>query len=141
MYRRPFGRGRLLAAGSSIAILIGCLPFLPWYTAGGQEGLPPFPISAFDGSGIVVFLVALATLALVTLPYAAGDRPVSVDRGLSYALLVVLGVAGFLVRVVEFVSRDPHGLRPDLAPGLWIAGVGLVGLARAAFEIGQERGR
>ncbi len=141
MYRRPVGQGRLIAAASAVAILIGCLPFLPWYTAGGQEGLPPFPISAFEGTGLVVFLVALATLALVTLPYASGDRPAGVDRPLSYVLLGVAGAGGFLLRVVEFASRDLRGLSPDLAPGLWIAGVGLIGLARAAFEISQERGR
>ena len=38
--------------------------------------------NAFEGSGILVFLVGVATLALVALPYAVGDRPTG-DRPLA----------------------------------------------------------
>ena len=52
-------------------------------TALGGDGGLPATYNAFDGTGIVVFLAALATLALVALPYAAGDRPMAIDRGLA----------------------------------------------------------
>ena len=135
MYRHPLGRGRWIAAGSAIVILIGCV--LPWYTAGGQVGsLPAVTGNAFEASGILVFLVALATLALVTLPYAAGDRPVSLDRWPPYGVLFVVGLLGLLLRAFDLWGRGVLGL-PDRSPGLWLVGVGLALLARATFEIFQ----
>ena len=108
MYRYPVGRGRWIAAAAGITLLIGCV--LPWYTAGGQVGnLPAVTGNAFESSGILVFLVALATLALVTLPYAAGDRPMGLDRWPPYLILFAVGLVG----------------------------VGLAMLARATFEIFQ----
>ena len=41
----------------------------------------------FADKGIVVFICALAVLALVSLPYAAGDRPLGLDRALSYVIV------------------------------------------------------
>jgi len=139
VHRRPLGRGRLLAAIAAFVILIGCL--LPWYLIGGAlaTGLPAQSINAFEDKGIVVFVCALAILALVTLPYAAGDRPVETDRTLAYTIVTVLAIGAFVWRVIEFVLVDPLGMRPDLAPGLWITAVGLLILARATYEIAQER--
>ena len=135
MYRHPVGRGRWIAAGSAIVLLIGCV--LPWYTAGGQVGgLPPVTGNAFESSGILVFLVALATLALVTLPYAAGDRPVGLDRWPPYLILLVTGFLGVLLRAFDLYGRGVLGL-PDRSPGLWLVAVGLLLLARATFEIAQ----
>jgi hypothetical protein len=137
MYRYPLGRGRRIAAVSAVVILIGCV--LPWYTAGGQVGgLPPVTGNAFEASGIVVFLVALATLALVTLPYAAGDRPVAIERWQPYLIVLVIGVLGLGLRVFDLAHADLDRIWPPTrSPGLWIAGLGLIGLARATFEIAQ----
>jgi len=140
MHRRPVGRGRLLAALSAIVIVVGCV--LPWYTAGGDvDGIPARSVNAFDDlAGLVVFLTALAVLALVALPYAAGDQPVAVDRWPSYLILLAGGVTGVLLSVMSVVTGDLllDGLRPDRAPGIWIAAIGLIGLARATFEIAQQ---
>ena len=46
---------------------------------------PPARATAWPGSGILVFLVGIATLALVALPYAVGDRPLGLDRWLTFA--------------------------------------------------------
>ncbi len=136
MYRYPLGRGRRIAAASAVVLLIGCV--LPWYTAGGQAGgLPPVTGNAFESSGILVFLVALATLALVTLPYAAGDRPVGVDRWPPYLILLVVGVSGTLLRVLDLYGRSVLGL-PDRSPGLWLVAIGLILLARATFQVAQN---
>ena len=106
MYRYPVSRGRWVAAGSAAVLLIGCV--LPWYTAGGQVGgLPPVTGNAFESSGILVFLVALATLALVTLPYAAGDRPVGLDRWPPYLILLIVGLLGVLLRAWDLAGRVP----------------------------------
>jgi len=140
LHRRPVGRARLLAAAGSIVMLIGCVP--PWWTAGSTEsGIPPISGYAFDGPGIAVFLVALATLALITLPYA-GDRPVGLDRWWAYAGLAIVGWSGLLIATLGIVI-EPGGMEtilPDRAPGLWIAVAGLIILSRAAFNILHEPG-
>jgi hypothetical protein len=137
MYRYPVGRGRWIAAASAVVILIGCV--LPWYTAGGQVGgLPPVTGNAFESSGILVFLVALATLALVTLPYAAGDKPVPSDRWPPYLILLAVGMIGVLLRVLDLVGRIPGFGWPDRSPGLWLVVIGLAMLGRATFEIANS---
>ena len=52
MHRRPLGNGRRLAFLGAIVLLVGCL--LPWYTVGGEGGLPATVYRAFDGPGIAV---------------------------------------------------------------------------------------
>ena len=136
MHRRPLGRGRRLAAASAAILLVGSL--LPWWTVGGADGLPPMSGNAFEASGILVFLAALATLALVTLPFAS-ERPITLDRWPAYLIVLALGILGYGLRVVGLIVEGPLGsLRPDRAPGLYVVAIGLAGLARAAFEINQE---
>jgi hypothetical protein len=134
-HRRSLGRGRWVAGIAGVALLVGCV--LPWYTAGGGTGIPAISGNAFEGPGIVCFLVSLATLALITLPYAAGDVPVAIDRWQSYGVLAVVGLVAFAIRVVQLVTSPagPAAMTPDKAPGLWISGVALVALAWAAFEL------
>jgi hypothetical protein len=138
MHRRPLGRGRRLAAIAALVIVVGCL--LPWWQVGGGGGLPPTSENAFSGSGIAVFLAALGTIALVTLPYA-GERPVAIDRALSYIFLVAIGWIGFAVRLVQLATVNLQAIFPDRAPGLWLAALGLVILGRAAYEIARESPR
>jgi hypothetical protein len=138
VHRRPLGRGRLLAAIGAVLMLIGCV--LPWFARGGGEtGITPITTNAFADKGIVVFICALLILALVSLPYAAGDKPLAIDRALSYVIVVAVAIGAYAWRTLEFILVDPAGLRPDLAPGLWIVGVGLIILARATYEISTER--
>ena len=136
MHRRPLGRGRQLAALASLVIVVGCL--LPWWHVGGGAGeIPANGGNAFEGSGIIVFFVALATLALLALPYAAGDVPVGLDRSLSFVILTIVGWLGLVIRVVDLGTAGALGL-PDRAPGLWLAAVGLAILSRAVYDIARE---
>jgi hypothetical protein len=138
MHRRPVGRHRLLAAGSAVVILVGCV--LPWWTVGGGPGeLSQLSGNAFDSTGILVFVAALATIALVTLPYAR-ERPVRADRWSSYALIAGIGCLAFLFRFLDLLLA--HALQFDAPvevvsriPGLWLTGVGLVLLARSAYDM------
>ncbi len=138
MHRRPLGRGRWLAALAAVVLLVACV--LPWYTVGDGQGLTALSLDAFQGAGILVFITALATLALVALPYAT-ESPVAIDRTLSYVLLVALGFAGIVLRIVDALTSGLplDGLRPDRAAGIWLATVALAVLARGAFEISQSR--
>jgi drug/metabolite transporter (DMT)-like permease len=135
MHRRPLGNGRRLAFIGAIVLLVGCL--LPWYTVGGDGGLTPVVYRAFDGSGIASFVAALATLALVALPYAAGERPMAVDRGLSFLLLALLALVGVILWVPGLLEA-PEGFLPDRAYGYWIAVVGTIMMLRAAYDIMLE---
>ena len=138
MHRRPLGNGRRLAFIGAIVLLVGCL--LPWYTVGGDGGLTPVVYRAFDGSGIASFLAALATIALVALPYAAGERPMAVDRGLSFLLLALLALVGVILWVPGLLEA-PEGFLPDRAYGYWIAVVGTIMMLRAAYDIMLESPR
>jgi hypothetical protein len=135
MHRRPIGRGRTLAVVGSLVVLVGSI--LPWYAFRVEGGLPAREFIGLTQSGILAFIAALATLALIALPYAAGDRPVSADRGLAYLLLAGLAAFGVAIWPLQVID-DLSGLSPDRALGWWIALVGVVILARAAFEIFQE---
>jgi len=135
LHRRSLGRGRWVATVAAILIVIGCA--LPWFRAGGAEGIPALEGNGFFGPGILAFLAALATLALVTLPYAMGDRPVAVDRWWVYAALAVIAGLGLLLRSVG-IAVDSGGfgtMLPDRAPGVWLAAAGVVGLAFATAEL------
>ena len=140
MHRRPLSRGRRLAVIGALVVALACL--LPWYTIGGEAtGIPARSVSAFGGlAGLVVFLAALAVPALVSLPYASGDKPVAIDRWPAYLVLLGVAVGGVALTVVSIVAGDLliDGFRPDRAPGLWLAAVGLVVLARATFEVWEE---
>ena len=121
MHRRPLGRGRTMAAIGGGLMVVGCV--LPWWQVGGTPGIPAESGNGLAGAGILVFLVGIATVALVALPYAAGDRPVGLDRWLSFALLAVAGWVGFAWRVVELAlygafqfSDAGRGLRQRAGP-------------------------
>jgi hypothetical protein len=140
MHRRPVGRTRRLAALGALAALAGC--FLPWWSRGSGIGLPELSGTAFEGMGIVVFAVAIATLALLTLPYAS-ERPVSVDRWTTYALIAAAGWLAFAYRIIELASLGAFSFAEpaDIViriPGLWLVGIGLAILTRAVYEMIQE---
>jgi hypothetical protein len=132
MHRRSLGSARRLALVAGVLLVIGSV--LPWYQLGGDGGLPTIVYRAFDGSGILCFLAGLATLALLALPYAMGDRPTPIDRGISFAILAAVAILGVVLWMPN-VLADVSGLLPTRSYGFWITAVGAVLLARSAFEI------
>ena len=141
-HRRPVGRARILAATGAAVMLVGAV--LRWWMVGGDNGLPEISGNAFDGMGIVVFVVALVTIAIVTLPYAT-DRPVAADQWLAYAILAAVGWLAFVIRVVDLATIGALSIPEPTAiftngPGLWVTGVGLAMLGRAAYDINRAPG-
>jgi hypothetical protein len=148
MHRRPVGRARTLAAIGSVVIVAGCV--LPWWTVGGgPDEITRVSGNAFDSVGIVVFIGALATLALITLPYAR-ERPVPADRWPSYAVIATIAWLAFLYRFADRVIsgfyspsffHDPLELVTRM-PGLWVTAIGLTMLGRAVYDMrGEPRER
>jgi hypothetical protein len=137
MHRRPLGGARRLAGLAAVVIALACL--LPWFGTSNEAGLPPISGNAFSGSGIIVFFVALAVIALLALPYAAGDVPISIDRPLSYLILVVVGWLALVFRVVDLATANVEVLFPTRAYGLWLAALGLIVLSRAVYDMTRER--
>ena len=140
MHRRTYPRSRLLAAVGALVALVGCV--LPWWTVGGADGLPVRSGNAFASYGILVFAASIATLALVTLPYAS-LRPVSADRWPSYAIIAAVGWIGLALRVIDLslARAFSFGMPAEAfthVPGLWIALIGLAMIARAVFEMYRE---
>ena len=139
MHRRSLGSGRRLALVAGVLLVVGSV--LPWYQTGGDGSLPTLVYYGFRfgsdltaGTGILCFLAGLATLALLALPYAMGDRPTPIDRGVSFAILAAVAIVGVILWVPN-VTADVSGLLPMRSYGFWITVVGAVLLARAAFEI------
>ena len=130
-----------MAALGGVLMVVGSV--LPWWQVGGTPGITAESGNGLAGSGILVFLVGIATLALVALPYAAGDRPLGVDRWLTFAILAAAGWIGFAWRVVElwlagaFQFTTPGEVLTN-GPGLWIAAIGLALLSRATYVMTRE---
>ena len=138
MNRRTLGRGRIIAGIGGVVVLFACL--FPWGQTAGI-GLPPIRTGAFDGFGIIVFVAAIALLALLALPYAAGDQPIAIDRPVTFGLIALVAVAGFGLKLFQIWQQDLLAL-PDRALGLWLAGVGLAIVVWGTAEIlGEPQAR
>ena len=137
MHRRPLGRARRLAGLAAILIVVSC--FLPWFGTSTDAGLPPISGNAFSGSGVIVFFVGLAVIALLALPYAAGETPMALDRPLSFLILTVIGWLALAFRVVDLATANAEVLFPTRAYGLWLAAIGLALLSRAVYDMARER--
>jgi hypothetical protein len=121
MNRRALGRGRTLIGLGAILMVGGLIP--RWWII-ARTDLEPLSGTGLEGSGLVIFLAAMAMLAVMTLPYASrhGDSPL--DRASTYVLLGLAALGAFLFRAYEINQMAGIGL-PTAAPGLWITAVGL----------------
>jgi len=116
---------------------------LPWWRLGGEDGIPPLAGNGLEGAGIIVILVGLATLLLVALPYAVGDRPTAIDRWQAYAFLAIVGWLGLGWSVFLLLGREAFRFTEPTqvftnGPGLWLAGIGLAALSRSVYRMTLE---
>ena len=137
--RRGLGMGRMLVGIGSALAVIGA--FLPWTYAGGEIGLPVITSNAFDGgAGILMFIAAVALLALLILPYATASGRSSLDRWVSFVILGGLMVGGTLLQLVQLYGSGTLKLLPltDVL-GMWLSIIGTLLVGWGVAEIvGQE---
>jgi hypothetical protein len=144
MNGNPVARGRWVVTVGAVVVIVSC--FLQWWRlGGGPNELPQTTGIGIADAGFLMFLAAVATLLLITLPYAA-DAPVAIDRPISYVLLLVVAVGAFVWRVVDMVERglllytgQTPPIQPLRGPGFWLCAVGLLIFARGVFELWEAR--
>ena len=135
MNRRALGRGRLLVVLGALVTLVGMVPSwwkLPRTNAEALSG------NGLEGAGIIIFLAALALLAVVVLPYASRDGDSGLDRPAAYVMLGLISAGAFLFRIFEISRFTSLGL-PTEAPGLWLSGLGLVIIVWGVADLLVER--
>jgi hypothetical protein len=153
MNRSPIQGGRWIVTVGAMVIVVSCL--LQWWQLGGGPGeLSANTGNAFartggwaDGFGFLLFLAAVATLLLITLPYAA-EGPVAIDRPISFVLLLGVAFVAYCLRAISMLEEglllytgQTPPIQPLRGPGFWIAAVGLMIFARGVFELWEARRR
>jgi hypothetical protein len=133
-------RGRWIVAIGAIVIVGSSL--LPWWQIGGGVGelSTQSGVGISDGRVFVMFLLAVACLLLVTLPFAS-ERPIPIDHPLVYLGLLAVAVLAYVWRVVLLAQSLLVPWPPTRGWGFWLAAVGLILIARGVFEVFEERRR
>ena len=138
-YATPM-RGRwIVAIGAIVTVGSSLLPW--WSVGGGDTGLSQVSgIGISDGPVFLMFLVAVACLLLVTLPFAS-EKPIALDHPVAYLALLAVLVIGYVLGLIGLVNHQRFPWPPQHGFGLWIAVVGMVLFARGVFEVFEERRR
>jgi hypothetical protein len=135
--RRALGRGRLLIVIGALITVVGLVP--TWWTLGGTVTIRQSG-NGFTGVGIVIFLAALALIAVVTLPYARRDGESSLDTPGVYVALAFAAIAAFVWRGYEIYQFGGLGLPPASA-GFWITALGLLIVIFGVADVFTEKPR
>jgi hypothetical protein len=133
-------RGRWIVAIGAIVIVGSSL--LPWWQIGGGVGelSTQSGVGISDGRTFLMFLVAVACLLLVTVPFAS-EKPIPIDHPVVYLGLLALAIFAYVWRVVLLAQLLLVPWPPTSGWGFWLAAVGLMLLARGVFEVFEERRR
>jgi hypothetical protein len=130
-------RGHWLIAIGAIAVVGAAM--LQWWQIGGGPGELPMRAGTgiSDGRVLLMFLAAVATLLLVTLPFAS-ERPIAVDHPLIYMALLVVMMIGYLLRLTDLFQHNLLPWPPQHGLGVWLAAVAMAIFARGVFEVFEE---
>ena len=138
MHHTTATRGHWLIAIGAI-VIVGS-SFLQWWQIGGGVG----ELSATTGTGIaegrvfmLMFLPSVASVLLLTLPYAS-EKPIAIDHPLSYLGLFALNLAGYVWNLVGLAQRQLVPWPPQYGFGFWLALAGLALFARGVWEVFEE---
>lgn len=143
MHNNPASRGRWIVAASAAILILACL--MQWWQIGGEPGQlsQQSAIGLSDGRVFLIFLMAIATLLLIALPFAA-EMPVAIDHPIVYLALFVVTFGAYVWRTIGLIVEQSINLLPfppQRGLGFWLAGVGLLVFARGTFELFEARRR
>jgi hypothetical protein len=140
MHHTSASRGHWLVAIGAIVIVGSTM--LQWWQIGGGPGELPAKtgVGISDGRVFLMFLASVATLLLITLPFAS-EAPIAIDHPLSYMALFAALLLGYVLSLVSLAQQQLLPWPPQRGVGLWLAAVGLVLFARGVFEVFEERRR
>jgi hypothetical protein len=144
--------GRWIVAVGAVMLVVAS--FMQWWLLGGGPGELPansgigiYGLTGLEPAGLLLFLAALATLLLISLPYAA-EGPVAIDQPLSYVILCATAFFAYCLRTFTmyqggllFYNGQTPPVQPLRGPGYWLAAVALVIFARGVFEMWEARKR
>lgn len=135
--RRGLGRGRTLIGIGAVIAIIG-IP-LPWLKVGGVV-LSAETANGLQGPGVLVFLAAVAMLAVMVLPFAVKSGQSVLDRTSVYLALLAVGLVGLSLAVLDILGTDGASAALSDVPGVWLAGVGMSLAAWGVAELFAQRG-
>ena len=140
MHHTSATRGHWLVAIAAV-VIVGAT-FLQWWQIGGGPGELPqrSGVGISDGRVLLIFLAAVASLLLVTLPFAS-ERPIAIDHPLAYLILIVIMLIGYVLRLADLFGHSLLPWPPQRGIGVWLIAAGFVLFARGAFEVFEERRR
>ena len=142
MHHTSATRGHWLVAMGAIVVVGSTL--LQWWQVDAPGGLPPTTaIGISEGPVYLMFVLSVASLLLVTLPFAS-EKPVALDHPLAYLALFAGTIGGYIWCAVGLVLNKPESLvpwPPQRGVGFWLAAVGVILFARGVFEVFEERNR
>ena len=133
-------RGHWIVAIGAI-VVVGAT-FMQWWQIGGGAGelSRTTGLGISDGRVFLMFLASVASLFLVTLPFAS-EKPIPIDHPLAYFALLGAVVVGYAWRTYSLIQSQLVPWPPQLGIGFWLSAVGIVLYARGVFEVFEERRR
>jgi predicted membrane-bound dolichyl-phosphate-mannose-protein mannosyltransferase len=127
-------RGRGLVSAGAIVLVVSTL--LQWWQVGGGAGELPLrsDVGISDGRVFLMFLAAIGSLLVVTLPIAA-RKPVAVDHPATYFGLLMVAVLGYAIRVADLAGQHLLPWPPERGVGVWVAALGLAVVATGVVGV------
>ena len=141
MHHTTATRGHWLIAIGAI-VIVGSI-FLQWWQIGGGPGeLPAVVGSGLDKATpgqvpLMMFLPAVASVLLLTLPYAS-DKRIGIDHPLSYLGLFAILLVGYAWTLLGLAQRQLVPWPPQYGVGFWLSAAGLLVVARGVWEVFDE---
>jgi hypothetical protein len=126
MHHTSATRGHWLVAIGAI-VIVGATMLQWWQIGGGPGELPKNSgVGISDGRVFLMFLVSVASLLLVTLPFAS-EKPVAIDHPLVVPGALRRDHCGYVWRRgLDLAQHSILPWPPQQGVGFWLAAVGLV---------------
>jgi len=122
----------LVGLGAAVAVLAGIMPWAEG-VAPAHAGMQPVFFSGLGGSGdgVVLLIVAAATgvLTLYRTPAESRVRSIRLAPAILVALAAMTWINGYRAAVAEIAAWGRRGGHGGIAPGLWLAGIGILAMA------------